>query len=724
MKYIVTLLLIISINYAHGQKLTTNHRDSILQIWNDTSKGDSVKFDALQTLITQAYLYSNPDSAQVLSNDYLQRALRLSDKKNEASILGVLGTIYSVKGKIDSSLHYYLKSSSLSTSLKDTSNMIRASFNVATAYKILGNTQKCLEWYEKSNRLSVETNFLPGIARNNYSQGVLLYGRGSMNDALAKFEKALEVQKKIGNNLTIGLFMRSVSDVQKALGNSILALDGYYDALKLIKKEGSEFEEARTLVNISSINSQAEDFEEALIKLEEAISIFQRINSTNGLSNAYREKAKIYEQQGLLDESLKNLELGYQIDKENSNPETQCFSLAQIGRLHLELGDFSKALEYSEQSRILATKLGLSKNNITNDYVSSDAFYALGNLKKAEKYAQSALIVAQNSGDIKDITNSSLSLYRAQKANGNSPQALSSHEIFAQFSDSLNNLDKKKSLIKRELKAHFEKEAFVDSVQFAFEKKILIKQNNTQKTITKGVLIALAIVGFLSFFLFRSNKIISSQKEQISTSLKEKDTLLREIHHRVKNNLQVVSSLLRLQTRATSDEAAIDALTEGQNRVQSMSLIHQNLYQKENLTGIKMKDYLENLSSNLFETYKVDADRITLQLDIQDFNLDVDTVVPLGLIINELVSNALKYAFPNQNTGLVTVSLKEENNTLILNVSDNGIGINTDIGEANTDSFGYTLINTFVKKLKAELTIANEDGTSVSLDIKNYEIHP
>ncbi len=262
-----------------------------------------------------------------------------------------------------------------------------------------------------------------------------------------------------------------------------------------------------------------------------------------------------------------------------------------------------------------------------------------------------------------------------------------------------------------------------DSIEFVYKEGLLTSENKTQKRISLIAILGLGLFALFSIVLFRSRRTIATQKEEISKSLEEKDTLLREIHHRVKNNLQVVSSLLRLQTRSTSDEQAKDALNESQTRVESMSLIHQNLYQKENLTGIKMKDYLEKLTNNLFSTYKINEDQVSLKLEIQDLNLDIETVVPLGLIINELVTNSLKYAFPENRIGQITVSLKEKDENLELLVKDNGIGIKNFKEATEGDSFGYKLINSFKKKLNAELVNSSteNEGTSILLKVRNYQ---
>lgn len=244
------------------------------------------------------------------------------------------------------------------------------------------------------------------------------------------------------------------------------------------------------------------------------------------------------------------------------------------------------------------------------------------------------------------------------------------------------------------------------------------KLKETKMKLQRLGLISSLIVGlmliFITIILQRKNRKIHSQN-------KEKDTLLREIHHRVKNNLQIISSLLNLQTQKTKDTTAVQALKEGQSRVQSMSIIHQNLYQQNNLTAIDMQAYFKKLIKNLKETYHISDTSIAIHDHIEPMMLDVDTVVPLGLILNELITNSIKYAFPKKN-GRIDVQLKEEPSFLYLSVSDNGIGIKQK-GQNLEKGFGYEMIHAFSEQLEAEVLVDHRDGTLVSFKIKNYKIY-
>jgi len=254
-----------------------------------------------------------------------------------------------------------------------------------------------------------------------------------------------------------------------------------------------------------------------------------------------------------------------------------------------------------------------------------------------------------------------------------------------------------------------------------------VQLSRTRKNVLFAI-IGLVLSGIITFLLYRSLRsrkssqlALEAKNKEISEALSDKELLLKEIHHRVKNNLQVVSSLLGLQSEYIKDESALSAINEGRNRVRSMSLIHQNLYKEQNLKGIGMKSYLEKLISGLFDTYNINEDKIKLSLTIQDIDLDVDTVVPLGLITNELVSNALKHAFKIKKEGTISVSLQEREDILELIVSDNGDGLETDDIDEDIASFGYQMIFAFKDKLNADLDIQSVHGTSVKLAISEYQ---
>lgn len=255
-----------------------------------------------------------------------------------------------------------------------------------------------------------------------------------------------------------------------------------------------------------------------------------------------------------------------------------------------------------------------------------------------------------------------------------------------------------------------------DTLELKFKQK-----ENLFKIIGISGTLLLLMATFWTFQYRKWFKVKDKLNQELAVALSDKEILLREIHHRVKNNLQLVSSLLGIQSRGIKDSKAKEAINEGRSRVHSMSLIHHDLYRKDNLTGVEMQNYLPKLASDLFETYNIHGKHITLSTDIDDIKLDVETVIPIGLIVNELITNALKYAFPNAIAGELIVSLKEINNMLLLIVKDNGIGLDQNQLEQKEKSFGHSLIKAFKTKLGAEIKIGSFEGTSISIYIKNYK---
>lgn len=212
---------------------------------------------------------------------------------------------------------------------------------------------------------------------------------------------------------------------------------------------------------------------------------------------------------------------------------------------------------------------------------------------------------------------------------------------------------------------------------------------------------------------------ISARKvseQQLSESLAEKSVMLQEIHHRVKNNLQVICSLLNLQTQANPDTNIAEVMQESQNRVKSMALVHENLYQSKNLSKINLETYVKELTNNLLRSYRSRVSLTQINITIDNIYLDIDTAVPCGLIINELVSNALKHAFPEQSSGIITIHIQEPSNSeLTLTVADNGRGMSEQVSFNNTQTLGLRMVKTLTRQISGTITINRDSGTSFQI---------
>lgn len=200
-------------------------------------------------------------------------------------------------------------------------------------------------------------------------------------------------------------------------------------------------------------------------------------------------------------------------------------------------------------------------------------------------------------------------------------------------------------------------------------------------------------------------------EKEIFDSLKEKEVLLKEIHHRVKNNLQVISSILNLQSSFIQDDKMLDLLQESRNRIRSMAIIHEDLYRTTNFSSIDFAGYILNLATNLVSLYRLSEEKVELQYDLESIDLVLDQAVPCGLLVNELIANAIKYAFPNNSKGIIYIGLKKVEGIVHLTIKDNGVGLPKDFKIETSDTLGLQLVLTLVEQLDGEMVLTSKEGT-------------
>lgn len=200
-------------------------------------------------------------------------------------------------------------------------------------------------------------------------------------------------------------------------------------------------------------------------------------------------------------------------------------------------------------------------------------------------------------------------------------------------------------------------------------------------------------------------------EHQLELSLQEKDVLLKEIHHRVKNNLQIISSLLKLQSDSIRDGEALTAFANSYNRVRAMALLHENIYRFQNLSAINAPSYIKSLVVDLCKFYSANLNQIDLKLEVAEIALDIDTAIPCALIISELISNSLKYAFPSPGQGEIKIQMYDDPERWFLVVSDNGVGLPPELDLEEVESLGLGLVNILIQQLSGSLEVDVGQGT-------------
>jgi PAS domain S-box-containing protein len=246
------------------------------------------------------------------------------------------------------------------------------------------------------------------------------------------------------------------------------------------------------------------------------------------------------------------------------------------------------------------------------------------------------------------------------------------------------------------------------------EKEYVRKDGSRVSVLIGATLLSEATGDCMCFVLDVSER--KRADEQLRASLREKEVLLKEVHHRVKNNLQFISSLLALQAEQVKDDTAAEAFTESQSRVRAMALVHEQLYRSRDFASVRLARHVEALCAHLYRSYSVDPERIALDLRIADVALDLDRSIGCGLIIHELVSNAIKHAFPDGRAGRVTVQLEAlPEGWYALSVADNGVGLPPGFDPARSDTLGLQLVADLAEQLGATLTLGGDGGATFTI---------
>ncbi|MDH3650184.1 MAG: hypothetical protein OEQ53_10900, partial [Saprospiraceae bacterium] len=461
--------------------------------------------------------------------------------------------------------------------------------------------QQHYDWAILENDLIRQTFALSGLAKSSREKGDLAH-------AVEYTLRGIEVQDSMGLSKENGFFYAELGDLYTKMHQWDKAKEYIQRSYDLAKETDFAIGQSFSLRNLASNSIERQNYEEAIDYIHQSIVIDSNNHYVNGLGKAHRDLGIVYERKSDLDKSMVHFSRALEYIEGTDN----AFDFARIyqgmGRVLLRQNKISEAVENLELAKQYGRDLNALDFEVEQDLLRADLLERMGNFDEAYLAARS-LLRKKDELLNQDIANRITGLHVAFETR--------------------------------------QKEQEIELLNVEKEVAALRLEASNRRNI--GFAIGLITLGIFAFFLLLLYRKIQSQHRIISKALGEKEILLREIHHRVKNNLQFVSSLLSLQSQHVVDKSAHAALTEGQNRVRSMALIHQKLYQEENLTGIAVKDYFENLTTNLFDSYNISRDRIELELDIQNVNLDVDTMIPLGLILNELVSNALKHAFKEED---------------------------------------------------------------------------
>ncbi|MBX2871847.1 MAG: sensor histidine kinase [Saprospiraceae bacterium] len=449
--------------------------------------------------------------------------------------------------------------------------------------------------------------------------------------------------------------------------------------------------------------------EAALPFLDQAKALLEPASNPKDLSNLYQRYMEYY--QGIGDSTMGLFYANRCIEVVSVMEDKSYLSGGYIyrGRLNATFGNYANAERDYLTARKYAIESGYGLDEV-------EARRDLAGLYVSwEKHEQAIPlleeIIDQYKKDGNDVMGDYIDLYQslyiAYAGLDQYEAAFKNFQLYEELKDSIYNIEADRNI--KEVRIKFETD----------QTESLLKQRQQQLFYSLGSLGLILVIAGLLWWAYRSKR---KQNELLEKSNEEKAFLIKEIHHRVKNNLQVLSSLLSLQSDYIADPAALDAVMEGRNRVQSMGLIHQKLYMGENLAAVDMKAYILDLSDHLLDSFGK-INQVKLLVDVQIPPLDVDTAIPLGLIINELVTNSLKYAFREEDTGQISIQLWiNPSKTLCLRVADNGLGKDAIIKPEASTSFGTDLVKILSKKLKGKIQVDTEEGYATTIYFQRYTL--
>lgn len=566
--------------------------------------------------------------------------------------------------------------------------------------------------YQKSNGNLKKLTF-------GYQTAGSLYAREKKEDKASEYlQIAHENYLALGDKRRLGSTLRALGSLSRRIGDYPKALEHYLSALEIFRDSKDLGNQSRVHNSLGILYSYLEDDDKAGIHFmknyEYAISVGNKRIAANALSNYSSTISSNSDRRPYM---FKALELYKEINLSRETARTH-YNLGHNYANDLNKSDsalfyFVKALDYyNSESKTPPQEL---KQQMAKLYAKSNQkSKALVLLKEVEKEIK-------NNKELHDLRQSYGTISLTYAMLDDYKNAYHYRVLRQEVNDSLMTIENNNALA--ELETSYKVKEKTLTIENLETKTALSEAEIARSRIVGGFLFSgLVVLGLLFNKIRRKNTKIESQNKIITESLAEKETLLREIHHRVKNNLQIISSLLNIQSRSVKDVKAREAMQVGKNRVHSMSLIHQRLYDKKNLIGVHVGGYLTTLTRDLCDTYSTSSGKIDVRTDIDNLELDVDTIIPIGLIVNELITNCLKYAFPNNRDGVISVSLNEVDDYLLLVVEDNGIGLSEEQLERSRLVFGHKLIRAFKKKLKADIEITSNDGTQVRLVIRNYQM--
>ena len=708
-RIIFLMLFILILSYAWSNDSLHN-----LETEMEGSVGKK-KIDLLNSL-SEEYRILKSDKSLEFAYQALELAEKLKYRKGRAQAYHQLAYYKRHIKDYELSLDYYLKAIELWLELKLQKELANEQSNVAYIYIKTGEFKQAQIFYQQSldNSIAQDDSISVALAYNNL--GTVSSRRGNYSEALDFLYKSLQIKEELFrlNPLGENCFKRdsslnNIGNIHLRMGNYDKALEAYHKVLEINDNFTNKKQKVNTINNIGIVYQQLEDFQKSLIYFQQALTINQELNDRKRIAAIMNNIGLVHEKMNDFNVALDYYKLALEIKTEIGDKFGIANVKKNVGSIYLIFKDYDKAADYFEQSLKLSREIG-ARDIIKDNFRFLAEMYA-GRNDFATAYQYELKHIALKDSIYNESTSFKLAeletKYELEKSE-KEKELLVKDNLIYKLNMEKANLAKMRSYMIVTLLLLFVSLLLYRAKQKQKINKVLqrSKQDLEIKVIARTSELAQINVEL-------EKEIVERKKveEKITESLNEKEILLREVHHRVKNNLQVISSILNLQAREGLDEQAYKMFKNTQDRVYSMSLIHEKLYIEDNLAKIDIRNYISGLINYLMGTYQINTRKIKIKLDIGDILFNVGTAVPCGLIINEIITNSIKYAFPEDKTGTIFVNMYKNKDTQItLTVGDDGVSFPQDFDQDKSDSIGLKLINLLSKQLRAKNEFKRDRG--------------
>jgi len=655
--------------------------DSALTIYHK-SKNDTLKIDAIN-IIVEASLDDNvwPKYNKWINN-YIQEKL---------SNFNINST-----GSVDEQVVLSLKKTLASSFV-----------NMGMAFDYNGEKTKALENYNEGLKISESIGYEPVIAACLHNIGFLYQRQKNITKAFDYYFKSLEVSEKLNDKRLIYSTLNNVGALYQNQGDISKALSYQFKSLKISENLKDKRTVAANLNNIASLYKDIGENKLALEHYHKSLKIRDDIGFKRGVALSLNNMGLIYKDEGEISKAFEYYTKAKDISKELNDQSGNAFALNNLGLLFQSQENLKKSLEYFKKSLEIRKAIN-DREGVTSSLSSiADVYLHQGKTNLARVNGEESLKVAKEIGFPSKIKEASEVLSAIYQKEHNWEKSLKMFKLHIAMKDSISNEKIEKDVLKQKSAYDLEKKE-QEIALLSAEGEVRDLKLNKNRVLAIFFSIAFGLALILVFLAYKAYK----NKRKINTLLlkqnDEKKAMLQEIHHRVKNNLQVVNSLLNLQSREIGDERIVATFKEAQNRVLSMALLHEKMYRSDDLQYIDTKDHITLLIEDLVKSYAV-GKNIKLDIEIDEVDIGIKTLVPLGLIINEMITNSLKYAFINRKEGKIIVNFKQVDNKLFeLTFGDDGIGY---IPKKESTGIGTKLIQIFSKQLNGTIEKLNSTGT-------------